>query len=591
MNLPNRKLLKFLFFTSIFSLFICNFSFAKSKKDTNSSSQLKTTFSGNSDSEKLSGATKLPKNRKKSYFSKIDSEILLLVENGSPSSITKAMELMHKNESNYKEYEKVLIAVASKIMEIVWPSHPITWQQFEYSEITPYTEALVSVEKGLFDTSTGNTDYLSTILPALVVVKKSVTPNDIELCKNVMEQALKKYPYNENSVLANYILGVAYEKSNDFVNAQKQYEKVYKIEENVFENQMAYARILRTNGFVAQSMEVLSKINSQNSNNIELLKQNAYSAFDAGNLDLAETYVAKVLQQTPNDLSFVLFRAKILIEKNDYIHAISLLDMYERQNVESLEYLILRAKTQLNWSKNTNAALETVEKTLQIYPDNSDVLLLAASISSLTDAPVAGKYADELAGLVLQKDPKNVDALNFQLDGLIYHQNWQKAYETCSKLIDKENVKSDIVLKYVQICLKLNKVNEAYNFAQKKYKRNSSDENIIQAYVLAYSNFGKREDVLSFIDELIPKSSSKVKSNLFYQRSFLQKMEENKLADLRSSLIANPRNSESLFRLYEIYFEKQDYRKAQYYLKQVVAINPNDASMKKLNETLTKLIK
>lgn len=591
MNLPNRKLLKFLFFTSIFSLFICNFSFAKSKKDTNSSSQLKTTFSGNSDSEKLSGATKLPKNRKKSYFSKIDSEIISLVENGSPSSITKAMELMHKNESNYKEYEKVLIAVASKIMEIVWPSHPITWQQFEYSEITPYTEALVSVEKGLFDTSTGNTDYLSTILPALVVVKKSVTPNDIELCKNVMEQALKKYPYNENSVLANYILGVAYEKSNDYVNAQKQYEKVYKIEENVFENQMAYARILRTNGFVAQSMEVLSKINSQNSNNIELLKQNAYSAFDAGNFDLAETYVAKVLQQTPNDLNFVLFRAKILIEKNDYIHAISLLDMYERQNVESLEYLILRAKTQLNWSKNTNAALETVEKTLQIYPDNSDVLLLAASISSLTEAPVAGKYADELAGLVLQKDPKNVDALNFQLDGLMYHQNWQKAYETCSKLIDKENVKSDIVLKYVQICLKLNKVNEAYNFAQKKYKKNSSDENIIQAYVLAYSNFGKREDVLSFIDELIPKSSSKVKSNLFYQRSFLQKMEENKLADLRSSLIANPRNSESLFRLYEIYFEKQDYRKAQYYLKQVVAINPNDASMKKLNETLTKLIK
>ena len=56
---------------------------------------------------------------------------------------------------------------------------------------------MVSVEKGLFDTSTGNTDYLSTILPALVVVKKSVTPNDVELCKNVMEQALKKYPYNE----------------------------------------------------------------------------------------------------------------------------------------------------------------------------------------------------------------------------------------------------------------------------------------------------------------------------------------------------------------------------------------------------------
>jgi tetratricopeptide (TPR) repeat protein len=68
-------------------------------------------------------------------------------------------------------------------------------------------------------------------------------------------------------------------------------------------------------------------------------------------------------------------------------------------------------------------------------------------------------------------------------------------------------------------------------------------------------------------------------------------MEENKLADLRSSLIENPRNSDSLFRLYEVYFDRQDYRKAQYYLKQVVAINPNDTTIKKLNETLTKLIK
>ena len=68
-------------------------------------------------------------------------------------------------------------------------------------------------------------------------------------------------------------------------------------------------------------------------------------------------------------------------------------------------------------------------------------------------------------------------------------------------------------------------------------------------------------------------------------------MEENQLADLRSSLMEQPRNSKSLFRLYEIYFEKKDYRKAQYYLKKVVAINPNDMSIKKLNETLTKLIK
>ena len=85
-------------------------------------------------------------------------------------------------------------------------------------------------------------------------------------------------------------------------------------------------------------------------------------------------------------------------------------------------------------------------------------------------------------------------------------------------------------------------------------------------------------------------SSAKIKSYLFYRRSFLQLTEEKQLADLRSSLISNPRNSDALFRLYEVYYGKKDYKKAQYYLRQVVAINPNDSSVKKLNEALTKLM-
>ena len=71
----------------------------------------------------------------------------------------------------------------------------------------------------------------------------------------------------------------------------------------------------------------------------------------------------------------------------------------------------------------------------------------------------------------------------------------------------------------------------------------------------------------------------------------MQRSGDNELADLRASLIANPRNSDALFRMYEIYYSKEDYRKAQYYLRQVVAINPNDSTTRKLNEALTQLIK
>jgi len=172
----SRKINAVLFLTIIF--FPHNFVFAKTESKAKGFAEVKTTYSGEVKNDKTATAIKLPKNRRKSYFSKIDSKIINLVEFGSPASIEEAMQLMHKNESNYKEYEKVLISIATQIMKNVWPSKAITWEEFDFSEITSYTEALKSVSQGIIDTSTGNTDYLSTILPALVVLKSSIVSNE-----------------------------------------------------------------------------------------------------------------------------------------------------------------------------------------------------------------------------------------------------------------------------------------------------------------------------------------------------------------------------------------------------------------------------
>ena len=112
-----------------------------------------------------------------------------------------------------------------------------------------------------------------------------------------------------------------------------------------------------------------------------------------------------------------------------------------------------------------------------------------------------------------------------------------------------------------------------------------------QSYVLAFIETHNAQESMELIDGMLEKSSRVMKSVLYYYRSFLQKTEDLVLADLRSSLTHNSRNSDTLFRLYEIYFERKDYNFAQYYLKQVVAIKPNDTSARQLNEALTQLIK
>lgn len=392
-------------------------------------------------------------------------------------------------------------------------------------------------------------------------------------------------------MLANYLGGVVYEKMGDSSNAERFYKLAYENSSSETELSVAYARVLSKNGNQELASKVLSSVSSTSVNDIQVLKQNAYIAYEKNDLQAAEEYVARVLQQNPNDLDFVLFRAKIFIGKNDYIHAVSLLDMYARQNDTNLDYLVLRASVQLDWSKNTTSATETVEKALRLYPDSEDALMIAAKLSSTTDAPVAGKYADELAQMVLDKNPKNTQALSYALEGLILRENWQNAYEISTKLINMPNVQGDSIYRHVNICIHLGKKTEAFEVANNAYNSNKKDEALIQSYVYAYTQIYSRDASLSLINSFMDSSSSKMKSFLYYRRSYLQRTEDTQLADLRSSLIANPRNSDALFRLYEIYYEKKDYRKAQYYLKQVVAIKPNDSSIKKLNDTLTQLIK
>lgn len=539
-------------------------------------------------------AVKLPA-QKRTFFYKIDEQIVKEVENGSPESLKNAMQLIKKSSEEYEENEKVLISIAVQIMKIVWPSQKITWEQPVTDIENPYIGAINSAKQGVFDSSTGDVDFLSTILPALVllspVIAQSKEINNtnqeiLENCRNAIQKAME---VNQNSVLAHYLMGVLLQKQEKYNEALAFLKFAYDSSPKTEEILLCYSNLLYKTGNLESAQKIADELDPQNLN-IQVLKQKAYIAFELKDYDSAELLVARVLQQNPNDLDFLLFRAKILVEKNDYIRAVSLLDVYARQNDTSLDYLILRARIQLDWSKNTTAATETIEKALQLYPEETQVLMIAAKISSITDSPVAGKYADQLTEKVLQKEPDNIEAMVYSLNALIQRENWNDSYKICCKIIETEKYPVEIVGKFVQICLRLGKNNEAFDFAKSQLVKYPDDETVLQAYVFAYSKVGNRDAVIKYIDSLLAQANQKMKSYLFYVRSFLQVSEEKSLADLRSSLSMNPRNSDSLFRLYEIYFEKQDYRKAQYYLRQVVAINPNNNSLKKLNEALTKMV-
>ena len=50
--------------------------------------------------------------------------------------------------------------------------------------------------------------------------------------------------------------------------------------------------------------------------------------------------------------------------------------------------------------------------------------------------------------------------------------------------------------------------------------------------------------------------------------------------------MADPRNTDSLFAMYRYYYESGDYKKAEYYLKQVIAIEPLNKKNSRLLQDL-----
>ncbi len=529
----------------------------------------------------------VPARKAKNFFNGIPEEAVRAIENGSPESINQAYSLLRKDASLYAENEKILLNTGHALMTILWQQEKANFTEFDVSSANPYLGAVESSRQGIYDESTGNTDFLTLVLPSLVLVTSESRSDYYSLSKKALSSALAMNP---GSVLANYLMGFLLRRQNDFSGALKYFQTAYENSPDCVETVLNFADCnFRVKNY-QKSLELAKSLVEKNPYYSQGLKLCAENSFALGQLEESELYVGRVLQQEPENSYYVLFRAKILVQRGDYIRAASLLDVYARANPDSREYLVLRSKVQKDWNKNITAATATIDRALSLYPDDTEIILTAASLASETGTKINGKTAGELAALILEKDPDNVDAMKIQIEDFAGKKMWARAYEVSSVLRKMKNPPEDSVYSHIEICLSAGRKDEAWSLASELYSQNPKDENVLQIYVKVLVQTGRKTEALRLIEQNLSGASSKMKSFFYYERSLLQNNENSVLVDLRASLTANPRNKDALFKLYQIYFNKKEYRKAQYYLKQVVAISPADESLLRLNAELETLL-
>lgn len=529
----------------------------------------------------------LPQQKARTYFSSIPAGIMELAEDGSPESLRQLYALLHKPADEYTEPEKVLLYAAHGIMAFAWPSEPAAWDVPAVSGNDPYSGALDSARRGIYDSSTGNSDFLTILLPSLVLLSSSSRTDYFPQAEKAIDVALELRP---SSVLAGYLMGVLLLKEGRAADSVAYFQKALSGAPSVYELNFALANALYRAGNYRDALAKASSLLERLPNSLPLLELCAESSYALGNLEETESYILRVLTIEPENLRYVLFRARILASRGDYIRASSLLDVYAKTDSTARDYLLLRAQLQREWNKNVTASGETISRALSLYPNDVEVLLFAAEIASDANIRVGGLSAMELADRVLALDPRNEAAARISVSELIKKEMWQEAYNVSGPLVASGNAGIEIMVDYVTICIALSRNDEAMRVASSMYKNAPRDESAQQAYIKALVRTNQRAQAVQVINSLMPSASLRMKSFLYYERSFFADTEDAALSELRSSLTSNPRNKDALFRLYEIYYNKKDWRRAQYYLKQVVALDPYNPSVLQKNAELDSLL-
>ena len=518
----------------------------------------------------------------------LDSAILSLLEIGSPDSIRQAVDRLNADPRGMTEQNRVALAVSGEIMKLVYPLEAITWPAPSVPENGVWISAIRSARLGVYDYSAGSADFFSLVLPSLVLCV-STTPGDYY---PDAEAALRKAAsMNGRSVLPPYLLALLSERQGKASVAEAFYREAWNREPSCYPAGVAYAKSLIRKGEGSEALSVAKELLARYPGSTIMTRLAAVAAFSTGDWVIADPFVLASLKAEPDNTESLLMRARILVERKDYLKANSLLDAFATRNKSDKNYLLLRSRVVREWNKNPASATGYLQEAQQLYPDDVDVLLASAEVCYQTGQSINKKGGRDFVWMVLAKSPANPAALALLVSDYTASGDWNNAIKYGEQLLSVSPRDSSRIL-LVRACLGAGQASRAVSLAKGLYGGSSPSDEIIALYLQALIDTGDAKTASAIIAARLPDAMSALKSILYYYQSRTDGDSDARLASLRSSLLADPRNQQALYAMYEWYFARTDYRKAQYYLKQVIALDPANRrytqQLSKLDELLAR---
>jgi len=440
-------------------------------------------------------------------------------------------------------------------------------------------------------------DSLSEIVPALAVFR-----SDSRETARLALAALDRFAaVGSPSAIPPMVRGLDAERRSAPDESLKDYRQAIAIAPDAWPAVLGATRDLLALGRPAEALSLLSAVPGDRLGDSDFRKVRAKALYENASFDAAAPLVAQALADDPLDARLILLRARLLVRAHQWQQAIPLLDAYSTVDSSDRDLVLLRGLV-AEGLRNRDDGLRWARKGLDANPDDPEFLSLAARLllSPTATPPSADQAARDIAearkdaqracdltapsanppaGLSPARLAQRTEAGNLAALLLLEEAAGRFDWAGASQYVDRAPLAPGFSNESM-VALVLRKSGDwprALDQATLWYQAHPDSEPAAAAYLRALIGSGNRkaaEDLLPRL--LLAPGTTLGRSDLHYIQSLLAKNEEAALSSLRTALVENADNVEALLGVFDIYFRRQDWQGAAFYLKQAIALSPGD---------------
>jgi len=501
----------------------------------------------------------------------------------------EALELIRSRDISGVDFGRMMAGINTILIKLVYPDTPAQLPVVDLPQTFNYTRIIREAERGIYiRPSEASDDFLEHILTFMTVNEQTSQ----EVLSDIFRDLVKASQLRPNSLLPPYLQGMIHERLGRFDQAEAAYKRAFDMSNNeCYPALMNIARLKRLSGNTAEALSLFSDLVIRYPDSSGIKRQLAVTLLERGDLSRALSAIDELLFSAPRDGELLLIKARILIEQGQFPQANTILDSYASINSNNRDYLFYRARVQAEGNKNRDAAVNYLRSILRTNANDTETLLYAASLLLDSARPADQDEGRGLLARLQRTSGSSVEVMSLSLQDAVRRESWKEAQTLLNRILAIRRTPADLINAY-QVERSLGDNAKALAFARELYEKNTSNSEYVVILISALIDSGRRTEASQMIEARINSASGgSVKAQYYYLRSRIRQNDEAALNDLRSSLFEDPRNLDALIATFEIYNRQREERRAVYYLRQALAIAPDNPRLKRYEKDYADLLK